>query len=195
MPAGRALQDVALAVVYFGRDVPRGVAVCRTIRKHPSGQELPILAILEAGAAADYPTETPAGDVLILPASEEEASLRVRLALWRTEDAGGEAILKAGDVVIDSVAMHVREKGIPVELTFKEFSLLAFFVQNQGIALARDSILAAVWGDDYFGGDRTVDIHVRRLRAKLPTIEARIETIHGIGYRFAEAPEHAAAGE
>jgi len=89
-----------------------------------------------------------------------------------------------GDVTIDTVGMHVREMGVPVDLTYKEYSLLCFLAQSPGVALTRDAILAAVWGNDYLGGDRTVDIHVRRLRAKLPTVEARLETIHGIGYRF-----------
>ena len=121
----------------------------------------------------------------------EEVALRVRLAAWRRNAPADAAVLKVGDIAIDPVGMHVRETGVAVDLTFKEYSLLCFLAQNTGVALTRDAILAAVWGDDYVGGDRTVDIHVRRLRAKLATVEARLETIHGIGYRFSDPTESA----
>ena len=91
-----------------------------------------------------------------------------------------------GDMVVEPAAMSVKLKGAPVDLTYKEFALLLHFLSNPGLALTRDQILQAVWGDDYYGGDRTVDIHVRRLRAKLPPLADHIGTVHGVGYRFTQ---------
>jgi DNA-binding response OmpR family regulator len=181
--------DPDIVVVYFGRDIPTGSASCSAIRKQPSGQDVPLVAIVDIAAADAYTADCPADEVLLLPCSPEEAGLRLRLAAWRRNAPGGDAVIKVGEIVIDVVGMHVREMGVPVDLTYKEYALLCFLVQNPGVALTRDAILASVWGDDYLGGDRTVDIHVRRLRAKLPTVEARLETIHGIGYRFTLPPD------
>jgi DNA-binding response OmpR family regulator len=179
---------VALAIVHFGRDIPQGVATCRSIHKHPSGEDVPILAVVEAAALPEYPLDGGADDVLVSPFTPEEVALRVRLCLWRHDEPLQQAAMKIGDVSIDFGAMRVRFRGVPVDLTYKEFELLRYFVQNPGAALRREQILEAVWGDDYFGGDRTVDIHVRRLRAKIPPLSEHIETVHGVGYRFGVPP-------
>jgi DNA-binding response OmpR family regulator len=176
--------ETAVAVVHFGRDVPAGLAICRTIRRHPSGEELPIIALLDAPSAADYPDDCPADDVVLLPCPPAEVALRTRLALRRRNASALDAVMRVGDITIDPLGMHVRELGVPVDLTYREYSLLCFLVQNPGVAFSRDAILASVWGDDYLGGERTVDIHVRRLRSKLTTVQARLETVHGIGYRL-----------
>jgi DNA-binding response OmpR family regulator len=181
-------EAVALAVVHFGRDVPQGIATCRSIRRHPYGEKVPILAVLEVAGLADYPLDGGAEEVLVVPFSPEEAALRVRLCLWRNDEPLQQAAVKIGDLSIDLSAMRVRFKGVPVDLTYKEFELLRYFIQNPSTALRRDQILQAVWGDDYFGGDRTVDIHVRRLRAKIPPLSEAIETVHGVGYRFTPRP-------
>ena len=177
-------ENVALAIVHFGHDVPQGEAACRTIRKHRDGGELPILAIINEATAQSFPLDCGADDVLVEGLSGDEAALRVRLALWRKDVPFGDGTTRIGDLLVDTVAMRVRLSGVPVHLTYKEFHLLRHFVQNPGIALKREGILDAVWGDDYFGGDRTVDIHVRRLRSKLPPLTRHIETVHGVGYRF-----------
>ncbi len=177
-------RDITLVVVHFGRDVLSGIATCQTIRKHPDGEKLPVLAVLDASVIDEYPLDSGADDVLILPCDAAEAALRLQLLLWRRDDAGAPAVVKIGDLTIDCEAMHVRYQGVPVSLTYKEFALLQYLVGTSGAAVRRDQILAAVWGGDYFGGDRTVDIHVRRLRAKIPCLADRIETVHGVGYRF-----------
>lgn len=179
---------VALALVYFGRDIAQGVATCRSIHKHPRGEDVPILAVVEAAVLSEYPLDGGADDVLVSPFTAEEAALRVRLCLWRHDEPLQQTAVKIGDVSIDFGAMRVRFKGVPVDLTYKEFQLLQYFVRNPGTALRRDQILQAVWGDDYFGGDRTIDIHVRRLRAKIPPLAEYIETVHGFGYRFGPLP-------
>jgi DNA-binding response OmpR family regulator len=179
---------VAIAIVHFGRDIPRGVATCRSIRKHPSGERVPIIAVVDAAIIGDYPLDSGPDEVLITPVTASEAALRVRICLWRNDEPLQQASVKIGDLSIDFGAMRVRLKGVPVDLTYKEFELLRYFVQNPTTALRREQILESVWGDDYFGGDRTVDIHVRRLRAKIPPLGEYIETVHGVGYRFGAPP-------
>ena len=180
---------IAAAIVHFGRDVPRGAANARALRKHPAGREIPVLALLHASALAGFPLDCGADELLILPVTPEEVFLRLRFAFWRNGGGETEGVVKIGNVTIDVPGMHVRVKGASVELTYKEFALLRYFVENDGLALPRTRILDAVWGEDYYGGDRTVDIHIRRLRAKVPELAHCIKTVHGVGYRFAASHE------
>lgn len=177
-------RQIAVAIIHFGRDVPRGTANARALRKHPAGREMPLLAILHPSSLAGFPLDCGTDELMILPVTSEEALLRLRFAFWRSHLGETEGVLKIGDVTIDIPGMHVRVKGAAVELTYKEFALLRYFVENDGLALPRTRILDAVWGEDYYGGDRTVDIHIRRLRAKLPDLACCIHTVHGVGYRF-----------
>ncbi|NSW55447.1 MAG: response regulator transcription factor [Armatimonadetes bacterium] len=181
--------QIAAALVHFGRDVPRGAAHARALRKHPAGRDLPLLALLHASSLAGFPLDCGVDELLILPVTAEEVFLRLRFVFWRTSGGEAEGVLKIGNVTIDVPGMHVRVKGVSVELTYKEFALLRYFVENDGLALPRTRILDAVWGEDYYGGDRTVDIHIRRLRAKLPELAHCIQTVHGVGYRFVASPE------
>jgi DNA-binding response OmpR family regulator len=177
-------EEVALVVAYFGRDLPQGAATCNAVRRHSAGARVPVLALVEEAALNGFPLDCGADSVMVIPFSAGEAALRVRLALWGEGLTGAQTATKIGDLLVDPTAMTVRLKGAVVDLTYKEFSLLQYLVNNAGNALTRDQILAAVWGDDYFGGDRTVDIHIRRLRAKLPPLQTHIGTVHGVGYRF-----------
>jgi len=97
---------------------------------------------------------------------------------------GGTMITLGPWVVIDVARHEVLLDGAPVSLTIKEYELLLLLVRDQNRALTRGAILEKVWGDNYFGGERTVDVHIRRLRAKLEAIAEAIETVHGVGYRF-----------
>ncbi len=182
-------EDVAIVLVSFGRDIPSGVAACRAVRKHPRGERVPIVAAVSAEVAARFPFDCGVDDAISVPFSLEEARLCLGFALWRNDIGIGSRVVKIGDIVVDPAAMRVRLKGAPVDLTYREFALLQCFLGNPGIALQRSQILDSVWGTDYYGGDRTVDIHVRRLRAKLPPLAQRIETVHGVGYRFCGQPQ------
>lgn len=188
-------RDVAALFAYFGRDMPGGLATCRAVRRHPAGERTPIIAVVDESALDEFSLDCGADDVLAVPFGPREPALRVRLALWRRDQPQSEGVVKIGDLVVDASAMTVRLRGKPVDLTYKEFALLRHFLRNPGVALSRSRILDAVWGDDYFGGDRTVDIHVRRLRAKLPPLADCIRTVHGVGYRYATAPELSSRGE
>ena len=109
---------------------------------------------------------------------------RVNAILRRTLGSSGGDVVEAGGIVIDKAAHIVKIDGEPVELSYKEFELLAYFVENQGIALSREKILNNVWNYDYFGDARTIDTHVKKLRSKLGDKGEYIRTIWGMGYKF-----------
>ena len=109
---------------------------------------------------------------------------RVDAILRRTNSASMEEVIKAGNIEIDKAAHVVKVCGNPVELSFKEFELLVYFIENKGIALSREKILNNVWNYDYFGDARTIDTHVKKLRAKLTSEADYIKTIWGMGYKF-----------
>ncbi len=115
--------------------------------------------------------------------SKEELQLRVEVAMRRAGRAAGE-IIKAEGVTIDAANYEVAVDGEIVDLTYKEFELLKALATNRGRVMTRDVLLDRVWGYDYFGGTRTVDVHIRRLRAKLGKYESLIETVRNVGYRF-----------
>ena len=109
---------------------------------------------------------------------------RVDAILRRTNNIGQDQIEQAGDIEINKAAHIVTVKGEPIELSFKEFELLSYFIQNKGIALSRENILNNVWNYDYFGDARTIDTHVKKLRSKLGDKGEYIKTIWGMGYKF-----------
>src|SRR5438105_3259035 len=124
-------------------------------------------------------------DFAVLPSSAAELLARVRLLLWKTHRVDGADLLIAGEVVIDQANYSVSVSGKPIELTFKEYELLRFLVGHRGRVFTREALLNQVWGYDYFGGTRTVDVHIRRIRAKLgPEREDLVETVRNVGYRF-----------
>jgi two-component system alkaline phosphatase synthesis response regulator PhoP len=132
--------------------------------------------------------ETPPDDFVLWPASSIELLLRVRTILRRRANVDAENILRCGSLVIDLANYKVTLDGWPVELTFKEYELLRFLASNPDKVFTREALLNRVWGYDYFGGARTVDVHIRRLRSKIEGRDhAFIETIRNVGYRFHES--------
>ena len=118
------------------------------------------------------------------PFSPKILVARVEAILRRTNTLAAEEILKAGVIEVNKAAHQVLVDGKSVELSYKEFELLSYFMENQGIALSREKILNSVWNYDYFGDARTIDTHVKKLRAKLGCCGSMIETVRGYGYRF-----------
>jgi DNA-binding response OmpR family regulator len=148
---------------------------------------VPILAVVTEGGWAAVTADWGADDVILHTAGPGEVDARLRLAIGRTAPAASGEI-RSGDLVIDEVTYSVRLRGRSLDLTFKEFELLKFLAQHPGRVFTRSQLLQEVWGYDYFGGTRTVDVHVRRLRAKLGTEhEALIGTVRNVGYRFVPA--------
>jgi DNA-binding response OmpR family regulator len=148
--------------------------------------------ITTEGGLAAVNNEWGLTDVLLDSASPAEIDARIRLAVSRVQidqSATAYGEIKAGELVIDETTYSAKLRGKALDLTFKEFELLKFLAQHPGRVFSRDHLLQEVWGFDYFGGTRTVDVHVRRLRAKLgPENENLIGTIRNVGYRFVTSP-------
>jgi two-component system alkaline phosphatase synthesis response regulator PhoP len=124
-------------------------------------------------------------DFVIKPAANIELETRIKRALKQMTTNGNGEIIKCGELVINQTTCEVSIAGIPVELTFKEYELLKFLAGNKGRVFTREALLNEVWGYDYFGGDRTVDVHIRRLRSKIEATGYNfIDTVRNIGYKF-----------
>jgi DNA-binding response OmpR family regulator len=168
------------------RDLAHAKSICRLL--HATGLDCPLFAIVTEGGLAAINAEWGADDVIVQTAGPAEVEARIRLAIGRrclaaVEDAPDE--IRSGELAIDEATYAARLRGRVLDLTFKEFELLKFLAQHPGRVFTRAQLLQEVWGYDYFGGTRTVDVHVRRLRAKLgPEHEALIGTVRNVGYRF-----------
>jgi DNA-binding response OmpR family regulator len=124
-------------------------------------------------------------DFVIKPISNMELETRIKRALKQMSTNGDADIIKCGELVINQTTCEVSVAGIPVELTFKEYELVRFLASNKGRVYSREALLNEVWGYDYFGGDRTVDVHIRRLRSKIEATGYNfIDTVRNIGYKF-----------
>jgi DNA-binding response OmpR family regulator len=161
------------------------VQVRRLLRLlHGAQMSVPVLAVVTEGGWAAVTAEWGADDVILFTASPGEVDARLRLAIGKLSPAASGEI-RSGDLLIDESTYSVRLRGHSLDLTFKEFELLKFLAQYPGRVFTRAQLLQEVWGYDYFGGTRTVDVHVRRLRAKLGADhEALIGTVRNVGYRF-----------
>ena len=169
-------------VVADAADEPeRAVEILTALRS--AGGPVGVLVVVSRGDLGRFPWADVADDVIFPEASEAEVRLRANLIRSRRGDTG-EAVLRLGPVGINVETYQVTVGGRALDLTFKEFELLRHFAEHPGRAFSRARLLQEVWGYDFYGGTRTVDVHVRRLRAKLgPEHEHLIETVRGVGYR------------
>lgn len=127
----------------------------------------------------------PVCDFVLAGAPDDEYAIRIRHLLWPGEETGDDDVVTVDELTVNLATYQVRVDGEPVDLTFMEYSLLAFMVTHPGRAYSRETLLRRVWGFDYCGGSRTVDVHVRRIRAKLgPQASSHVETVRGVGYLF-----------
>ncbi|MFC0037076.1 MULTISPECIES: winged helix-turn-helix transcriptional regulator [Actinomadura] len=191
---GSALIDAPPADVLLvdaRRDLVQAKSLCRLLRT--TGLDCPLLAIVTEGGLAALSPEWGLDDVLLQTAGPAEVEARLRLAVGRAaavgeaEEVPGE--IRSGELTIDEATYTARLRGRVLDLTFKEFELLKYLAQHPGRVFTRAQLLQEVWGYDYFGGTRTVDVHVRRLRAKLGAeYESLIGTVRNVGYRF--VPDH-----
>ena len=159
--------------------------LCRVIRT--TGVAVPVLLVATEGGLAGVTSEWGIDDFLLDSAGPAEVEARLRLALSRTDDDPSDDadLIRSGELVVDESAYSARLRNSPLNLTYKEFELLKYLVQHPGRVFTRAQLLQEVWGYDYYGGTRTVDVHVRRLRAKLgPEHEHLIGTVRNVGYRF-----------
>ncbi len=174
-----------IVVVDAAENPGQGHAVLRALdQQHP---RLPVVVVVERGDLERFRWEEVA-DELLFPGAPE-AEIRLRLAMLRERSGPTDpSSIRLGPIVLDVDAYRVAVHGRPLDLTFREFELLRFLAERPGRVFTRPTLMREVWGYDFFGGTRTVDVHVRRLRAKLgPEHEALIETVRGVGYRAADA--------
>ncbi|MGH8792755.1 MAG: winged helix-turn-helix transcriptional regulator [Stackebrandtia sp.] len=166
-------------------DLVEARSTCRLLRT--TGVKPPLIAVVtEAGLAAVH-SDWGVDDVILSGAGPAEVEARLRLAVGRSEveTETGRSTIRAGELSIDPDTYAAKLKGRPLDLTYKEFELLRYLAQHPGRVFSREQLLREVWGFDYFGGTRTVDVHVRRLRAKLGSEhEAMIGTVRQVGYKF-----------
>jgi DNA-binding response OmpR family regulator len=176
--------EPAAVLVDAGENAPQAWSVLQELRSRDP--RVPVMLIVERDRLERYPWDEVA-DEFVYPGAPE-GELRVRLAMLRRRaGAGDRSILRLGPLAIDTERYRVTADGRPLDLTFKEFELLRFLVSRPGRVSTRPALLREVWGYDFYGGTRTVDVHVRRLRAKLgPEHEHLIETVRGVGYRAAD---------
>ena len=176
-------KDIALVILDVMMPKMDGWQVCREIRKY---SKVPIIMLTAKSDERDelLGFELGVDEYISKPFSPKILVARVEAILRRTNAINPEEVLRAGAIEINKAAHQVLIDGKPVELSYKEFELLTYFVENQGIALSREKILNSVWNYDYFGDARTIDTHVKKLRSKLGERGDYIKTIWGMGYKF-----------
>ncbi len=150
----------------------------------------PIIVLLRPEQVGSFDATWPVDDFVLTPVAPEELALRLRRAVWRRTGVDAGSTLRFGDLVVDLANYKVFVAEAPVNLTYKEFELLRFLLTNRGKVFTREALLNRVWGYEYYGGARTVDVHIRRLRSKIETGDTvYVETVRNVGYRFMPAPE------
>lgn len=149
-----------------------------------TGLEAPLVLIVTEGGLTAVSTDWGIDDVILLTAGPAETDARIRLAIGRMNTEPASTRVQTSGISIDEASYSAKVHGKPLDLTYKEFQLLHFFATHPSRVFTREQLLSEVWGYDYFGGTRTVDVHVRRLRAKLGDLEQLIGTVRNVGYRF-----------
>lgn len=178
---------VDAAIVAGHTDLGWARTVTASIRK--VHDKLPILLLLKPSGLSIVGADWGFTDFALADVEAAELALRLRLMLI---DAQDDPLLAAGPVLIDEAAYAVTVAGEPLDLTYTEFELLRHLVHNDSRVMSRETLLSQVWGYDYYGGTRTVDVHVRRLRAKLGQYDYVIATVRNVGYRFSSKREASA---
>lgn len=181
-------KDIVLVILDVMMPKMNGFEVCREIRET---SKVPIIMLTAKSDESDELQGFDLGvdEYISKPFSPKILVARVEAILRRTNKAAGEEIIETGGIRMDKTAHMVMVDGEHIELSFKEFELLAYFMENEGIALSREKILNHVWNYDYFGDARTIDTHVKKLRNKMGEKGEYIKTIWGMGYKFSADPE------
>lgn len=177
--------DISLIILDVMMPKMDGWQVCREIRAY---SKVPIIMLTAKSDERDelLGFELGVDEYISKPFSPKILVARVEAILRRTSQMSADEVIEAGGIVVDKAAHSVTVDGKTVELSFKEFELLTYFMENKGIALSREKILNSVWNYDYFGDARTIDTHVKKLRSKMGSKGEMIKTIWGMGYKFEE---------
>lgn len=176
-------KDIALIILDVMMPKMDGWQVCKEIRQY---SKVPIIMLTALGSESDELKGFSYGidEYVSKPFSPKILVARVEAILRRTVQDEEKQLMEADGIVLDKTAHEVTVDGKPIDLSYKEFELLAYFMENKGIALSREKILNAVWNYDYFGDARTIDTHVKKLRSKMGEKGDCIKTIWGMGYKF-----------
>ncbi|MGN0364537.1 MAG: response regulator transcription factor [Suilimivivens sp.] len=176
-------KDISLIILDVMMPKMDGWQVCREIRQY---SKVPIIMLTAKSDERDELQGFQLGvdEYISKPFSPKILVARVEAILRRTNQIGDNESLEAGGIIIDKAAHRVTIDGEPIDLSYKEFELLSYFLENKGIALSREKILNNVWNYDYFGDARTIDTHVKKLRSKMGEKGDLIKTIWGMGYKF-----------
>ena len=175
--------DSDLLLVDARSNLAAAKSLCQIL--HTMGSSTPLLLVITEGGLAAVSPDWGVDDVILDSAGPAEVDARIRLTAGRLARTEPSNTIRAAGVVIDEASYSAKVHGKPLDLTYKEFELLRFLAAHPSRVFTREQLLSEVWGYDYFGGTRTVDVHVRRLRAKLGTDNATlIGTVRNVGYRF-----------
>ena len=172
-----------LILIDARHDLASAKSLCKIL--NTTGVTVGLVLVLTEGGLTAVSADWGIDDVLLETAGPAEVDARIRLVIGRMAQEKSSSKIQASGVVIDEASYSAKVHGRPLDLTFKEFELLRFLATHPSRVFTREQLLSEVWGYDYFGGTRTVDVHVRRLRAKLgPEHEAMIGTVRNVGYKF-----------
>lgn len=177
---------VMLDIMLPGED---GISILKKLRAVPATADIPVIMATAKGTEYDrvIGLDLGADDYLTKPFGMMEMVSRIRAVLRRTGHRAEPTVLRQGGILLDEARHAVEVDGVPVTLTLKEYDLLRLFMENPGLVFTRDRLLSAVWGADYYGETRTVDVHIGTLRTKLGPAGDILQTVRGVGYKL-EAP-------
>ena len=164
------------------QDLASAKSLCKILRT--TGLGVPLVLVLTEGGLTAVSADWGVDEVILTTAGPAEVDARIRLVIDRLAQQSTDSKIQASGVTIDEASYSAKVHGRPLDLTFKEFELLRFLATHPSRVFTREQLLSEVWGYDYFGGTRTVDVHVRRLRAKLGELDSLIGTVRNVGYRF-----------
>ncbi len=180
-----ALGPADVVVVDLERCGTEPAKLCHALRREGGLSEVPLVLLVPDAQLGQVDFAWGLEDYLTLPVSGKRLAERLHFLLWKLHRIEVKNGFTAGDLVIDFARYEVHVKGVPADLTYKEFELLKFLATHPGKVFTREVLLDKVWGYDYYGGTRTVDVHIRRLRSKLETRGATyLETVRNVGYKF-----------
>ena len=176
-----------LLIVDFTSPIGTPVNVVRSLKSDREMKHIPIVALVDAREAPTLDFAIGLEDFLVRSDTFEELNTRIRFVLWRLSKVDSKDTIKAGALIMNLASYQASVRGEALDLTYKEFELLRFLMTHRGRVFSRDALLRHVWGEEYLGGTRTVDVHIRRLRAKIgPQFDELIQTVRNVGYKMIE---------
>jgi len=184
---GPALEGIELVDLFVlaGRKPEALEKLARMLDADRVLTEVPVLLVTDERTLERLDYCRLVDEILLLPYRSTELAARLRLLMWRFHKVDPTQEVRAGALVLNLSTYEVTESGMPVDLTFKEYELLRYLATHKGRVCTRRHLLARVWGEDYYGGPRTVDVHIRRIRSKIEaTGKSYIQTVRSVGYRF-----------